>query len=826
MEDRIESIIGRMTLEEKVSMVAGIDFWHTKAIERLEIPSVKVTDGPHGARTVSDDDSNHTIPATCFPTGVGMGATWNPELIWRIGIALGKETRARGCSVLLGPCVNIHRSPLGGRNFESFSEDPCLSSLLTVAYVEGVQSQGVATSAKHFALNNSEFERMTISSEADERTMREIYFPSFEKAVKEAGSRTVMCSYNRINGTHASENEWLLTEVLKKDWGFDGAVISDWFATHSTVDAANAGLDLEMPGPPRFFGNDLVKAVRGGEVEEELIDDKVRRILRALSACGAFEEPLQVSGGVEEFPEHRNLAREAAGEAIVLLKNQGNILPLDATRLKSIAVIGPNAAEARIEGGGSSEVEPYYAVAPLEGLRKKSPDSLRINYEPGCSNNILTIPLDRSHLVTRKSSGEPGLTGEYYDNVHLSGKPVATRTDKKFNLRWFGTNLPVPQVQAGNFSVRWTGYFRAEESGAYTFGLVSSQRARILIENTPVCVTEGNLSGDGFDVRAETTGEYAMESGKDYPIAIELTPDEKMRFPLQSIRVGCNPPRPPDLMERAVRAAADSEVAVVFAGLSEEYESEGFDRKEFNLPARQVQLINRITDANPRTIVVLNNGSPVGIADWIDNVPALVEAWYPGQECGNAIAGILFGDINPSGKLPDTFPRRLEDNPAYENYPGANGKVRYEEGIFVGYRHYDKNEIEPLFPFGHGLSYTSFAYDNLEVSPRVVKPGGKIQVRIEVKNTGDRAGKEVVQLYIHDIESRLPRPPKELKTFEKVGLSPGETRTVTFTLDESALSYYDPEKRGWTAEPGEFEVQIGSSSRDIRARTVFILLPD
>ncbi len=825
MKKRIKELLEKMTLEEKVSMLSGIDFWRTKNVERLGIPSIKVTDGPHGDRISSDDNPNQTLPATCFPNGVGMAATWNTELIRRVGVTLGEETRARGCAILLGPCVNIHRSPLGGRNFESYSEDPYLSSQIAVAYIEGVQSRGVGVSVKHFALNNSEFQRMTISSEVSERAMREIYFPSFEKAVREAGAWTVMCSYNKVNGTYASENRRLLTEILKDEWGFEGFVVSDWFAVHSTVPAAGSGLDLEMPGPTRYFGDKLAEAVRSGEVDEKAIDDKVRRILGVMMKTGVFDEKPVVSAEVHDIPEHRRLTREVAEESMVLLKNENNILPLNKSTIRSMAVIGPNAAVARIEGGGSSAVEPYYAVSPLEGLQNKYQDKVKISYEPGCRNNVFTLPLDSEYVTCGENESTHGLLAEIFDNNDFSGSPVATRVDKTFKQLWISGTAPVPEIRSNDFSIRWRGIFTATEAGVYKFGLATNGWVRIHIDDKLVCSNWGDRTVVEFIPLEETVGEFAMEAGKIYPIAIEYCKNTYVPSPMRSVRIGCDLPLPPDLLERSANAAALSDVTVVFAGLTEEYESEGFDRKTMDLPVNQVELIKKVAGANPNTIVVLNNGSPVSMESWIDSVSAVVEAWFPGQECGNVIAGILSGEVNPSGKLPDTFPVRYEDNPAFGNYPGENGKLRYEEGIFVGYRHYDAEKIEPLFPFGYGLSYTSFEYSNLRVNPVKVKKGDRIIVSVDIKNTGETQGKEVVQLYVSDIESRVPRPPKELKGFRKVDLLPGEKKTVDFILEEEALSFYDPEIKQWVAEPGEFEIQVGSSSRDIRLKETFAFIP-
>jgi beta-glucosidase len=823
LNKRIENLIKQLTLEEKVGLVAGIDFWHTLSIPRLGIPSIKVTDGPHGCRTMSETNPNETLPATSFPTAIAMAATWNPDLIGRVGRALGKEARARGCAVLLGPCVNIHRSPLGGRNFESYSEDPYLSSRMAVAYIKGVQGQGVGTSVKHFALNNSEFERMTISSEASERAIHEVYFPSFEKAVKEAGTWTVMCSYNKINGTYASENGWLLEEILKKEWGFEGMVVSDWFAVHSTVPAANNGLDLEMPGPALYFGEKLAKAVRLGEVDEKTIDEKVRRILGLMLNTRALDKKPASTGNIPVYRGHHRLARQVAEESITLLKNENNVLPLSFQKTKSIAVIGPNAAVARVQGGGSAAVVPYHAVSPLEGLKKLCKDRFNIVYEPGCLNNITTLPLHSSFLLSARGSRKRGLNGEYFANNDLTGKPVVVRIDRQFNLRWMEGTKPCPEITGEDFSIKWTGIFRPGATGRHRFGMATNGWGRIYVNNRLVCSNWGEPVNNEFFISLEVTGNIHLRSGKSYPVRIEYCRSPYDRSPMRGIRIGCDVPLPADLIERAAATAADSDAAVIFAGLSEEYESEGHDRKDMDLPANQIRLIKKVAAANPRTIVVLNNGSPLAMGKWLAGVPAVLEAWYPGQESGHAIAAVLFGDANPSGKLPDTFPRRLADNPAYANYPGSHGKVEYAEDIFVGYRHYDAENIRPLFPFGHGLSYTDFEYSNLKIRPRQAKSGQDIIISVGIRNTGTRAGKEVVQVYVRDLISIVPRPPKELKAFRKVNLLPGETRKIRFKLGREALAFFHPILKKWVVEPGEFEVCLGSSSRDIRARDSFRL---
>lgn len=823
MEGRLEDLLGRMTLEEKVSMLAGTDAWHTRSIERLGIPALKMTDGPYGTRTESDEEPGYVIPATCYPTGSAMGATWNTELIERVGVALGEETKAMGCHILLGPCVNIHRSPLGGRNFESFSEDPYLSARLAVAFVRGVQSQDTGVSVKHFALNNSEFERFSMSSEASERAIREIYFPAFEMAVREAQPWTVMSSYNRINGVSASENTWLLTEVLKNEWGFEGFVVSDWGGVYNLVPATNSGLDMEMPGPARFFGEALVEVVRRGEVSQETIDGMVRRVLRVVVRSGAFDEPRTPSPEDADTPEHRALARETASEAIVLLKNDKELLPLKREQLTSIAVIGPNATEVGIEGSGSSRVRPNYTVTPLEGVTRLCGDSVQVRHEIGCRYNRMTPELNTQHLIPASGEGR-GLTGEYFNNNDLSGDPVLTRVDSRFGLRWRSGVFPGPGIDRDDFSIRWTGDFLAPESGDYRFGLLTDGLARIYIDGQLVVEKWSGEAETDLVLRGERTGTFRMEGGKFCAVKIEYCRDPQRAWPFRRIRLGCETPLPDSSIARAADAAARSDVALVFVGTSGEYESEGFDRESMDLPGTQAELIEAVARANRNTVVVLNTGAVVSMDGWIDRVPAVLETWFAGQECGNAIADIIFGEANPSGKLPETFPRRIEDNPAFINYPGENGRVLYGEGIFVGYRYYDTKKIEPLFPFGHGLSYTTFEYGKLTV-PAEVAVSDDLTVSIDITNAGEREGKEVVQLYIRDIESSLVRPPKELKGFVKVGLKPGETRTVHFTLGKRDLSFYDPDRQEWVAEPGGFEVLVGSSSRDIRATGSFALKP-
>ncbi len=822
MDQKIEALLQQMTLEEKAGLLSGADNWHTRAIERLGIPAIRMTDGPHGVRRPYDDDPN-SWPATCFPTATAMAATWNIDLVKRVGEALAVETKTKGCDILLGPAVNIHRAPLCGRNFEYFSEDPYLAGRLAVAWIQGLQSRGVGASLKHYAANNSEFERFTISSEIDERTLHEIYLPAFKMAVEEADPWTVMCSYNKVNGTWASEHPYLLTDLLKKAWGFKGFVVSDWGAMHHRIHATNAGLDLEMPGIGEVPVQIVVDAVQRGLIPQAALDEAVRRILRVVFLARDGQPEKTLEPGASDLPEHRQLALEMASEAVVLLKNEGSLLPLQDGKVRSIAVFGPNAAEARIEGGGSSRVNPYYAVSPLEAIRQRAGEGIEVLYSQGCKNDYTPPLLDGEHIFVQESGNEHGFQASYFANGDFSGEPVLTRVEPAARFSTHGmAEAVVKQMEGKPLTVRWAGTFAAPVSGVYVFGLSSAGQSRLLV-NGQVVVDHWNDPNLAELMAAwpfrSKTGTLAMEAGQSYEIVIEYLAGAGWRRLSASLEI----PLPADELDRVARLAAGADVAVVCVGTTWEHETEGRDRQDWNLPGDQANLIRVVAKANPRTVVVLTNGTTIDIASWSAKVPAVLEGWFNGQESGSAIAAVLFGDVNPSGKLPETYPVYYKDNPSYINYPGENGRVLYGEGLFIGYRYYDMKDVEPLYPFGYGLSYTSFAYENLRLSTDLMAVGGKIEAQIDVRNTGTRAGKEVVQLYVRDVASRLVRPPKELKGFEKVALAPGEAKTVRFTLTEKELSYYDPDVKAWVAEAGVFEILIGSSSRDIRASGKFTL---
>ena len=805
-EKRVEELLGQLTLREKVSLLAGKNAWQTVAVERLDIPSLSMTDGPHGVRANRTGAERTQGAATSFPTGVSMASSWDPALIEKVAVALAEETRAMDCDILLGPCVNIVRTPLAGRNFESYAEDPYLAGRIGVAWVKGLQSQGVGASLKHYACNNQEVERFRGDSIVDERALREIYLPQFETVVKETQPWTVMCAYNRINGVYASQHQRLLNDILRDEWGFEGAVVSDWGANHTIVESVDGGLDLEMPGPPKYYGRLLEEAVQNWQIDEAVVEAAARRILRMVVRSGQMADAPHILDGAVNTPEHQTLARELAEASITLLKNDG-VLPLK--DVKSVAIIGPNAAECRIGGGGSSYLEPPYRVSPLAGMQAVLGDDVAIAYARGC-DNFIELPAIPSDFLGA------GLTCEFFNNDDFSGEPVATRVDA--NLEDWRICLP-EGVNGAVFAVRYTGTLTMPSGGRYMLKLRTAGIARLYLDDVLLLAASPDpiYLGEWLPSRAEAPVE--LEAGQAYAIKVEY-----VKLPAVDVTalylLGAYTPDPDERLEQAGALAQQSDVALIFGGMPKNFEREGADRPDMRLPGAQDALIAAVAAANPKTVVVLNVGAPVEMP-WVDDVAGVVLAYYPGQEGGNAVANILTGAVNPSGKLSVTYPQRYVDNPTYINYPGTQ-EVHYGEGIFVGYRYYDMKQVAPLFSFGHGLSYTTFAYSDLTL-PETVRAGELVKVRVRVTNTGAVAGQEVVQLYVQDTESSLVRPPQELKRFAKVALEPGASQTLTFALDERALAFYDPYKRAWVVEPGEFVVLVGASSRDIRVQGQFVV---
>jgi beta-glucosidase len=803
----VTELIRQMTLKEKILLLAGKDDWNFMGVARLGVPDLAVMDGPHGVRIV-DDGRRWKGPVVAFPTGASMATCWNPVLLEKVAGAIAEEVAAVGGDILLGPCINIVRHPLNGRTFETFSEDPYLNGQLAIAYINGMQDKGVGTSLKHFACNNQEVERMRGSSEVDERTMREIYLPAFETTVKEAKPWTVMCAYNRVNGKYASESSYLLTDILRKEWGFEGIVVSDWGATHSTVASVEAGLDIEMPGPAKFTRG-LEEAVATQQIDEETIDESVGRILTMIVRSGRMGKKQNARKKLLNTPEHVALARELAEESIVLLKNEKNLLPLKADGIKSIAVLGPNANQLQTSGGGSAEIDrPFRLVTPIDALRERLDGKVELKFEEGALNYEEPPIMDIRRLTPAQGEGY-GLWGEYFDNMEFKGEPALRQVDRSMNL-WWGGSSPCPEIKPEAFSARWTGTVNVPHPTKYTFTIWGFGEVRVYLDDKKII---------DFPESKEVTLDLAP--GRNYGFRVEFVrPPSALQA---GFVLGFGVARGMSLsgqIENAVKLAASSDVAIIFAGMCRRFEQEGTDRPHLNLPGNQDEMIRAVVRANPKTIVVLNAGCPVAMP-WADDVPAILDLFYPGQDGGSAIVDILLGDVNPSGKLAVSFPKRLEDTPAFLDYPGGRF-VHYGEGIFVGYRWYDKRQLEPLFPFGFGLSYTTFEYGAV-AAPKSFRPGEEITVSVSIKNTGKVAGKEVVQLYVHDLESSVTRPVRELKGFAKVDLAPGENKTVSFQLGPRAFSFYDPHRGEWMAEPGDFEIQFGSSSRDIRAKAALTL---
>lgn len=805
-----DELLAGLGVEERVALGAGVDLWHTAAIPHAGIPSLRMTDGPNGAR-----GPQLGVPSTCFPVGSALAATFDLDLVADVGRALAAECREKGAGLLLAPTVNLHRHPLAGRNFEAFSEDPFLTARLAVAYIGGVQSRGVGACIKHLVGNESEFERHTMSSEIDERTLREAYLQPFEAAVREAGVWAVMASYNRLNGTPASDHRCLFTDVLRHEWGFDGAVVSDWGGTRSTIEALEAGLDIEMPGPARLRGVRLQAAVDRGEVDPAALDRAAVATTRLARRAADGEAELG------DGPDPAEVAARAAVQSLVLLTNDGT-LPL-AADLDRLAVIGPNADPGQVHGGGSSRVTPRDPVSPLRGVTERLGGAgTAVVHAPGGRIDRFARPL-RAPRITAPD-GRPGAVVELFDGPEPTGTPVSSRSAKGMALTFFGEVEGVADQR--RFSARVTAVHEPAVTGTHVVGLACAGRARLLLDGRVVAEarSDGGSAGPTFfgfgsdEIRAEVE----LRAGEPVEVVAEFVraDDDGGGAELAGMLVGISEPEPGDPVAEAAAVAAGADAAVVVVGLDGAWETEGIDRAGLELPGRQDELVAAVAAVNRRTIVVVNAGSPVAMP-WVDDVAAVVQAWYPGEAFGSALAAVLFGDEGPSGRLPTTFPRRIDDAPAHGNYPGAGGRVVYAEGLHLGHRHYERAGIEPLFPFGHGLTYTTFAYGPARLSATEVGPGETVHVEVPVTNTGSRAGVEVVQLYVTHPEARVDRPVVELRGFARLELAPGETGSARFGVGPDDLSRWDPAERRWAVDPGPVELAIGSSIRNVRLRTRF-----
>jgi beta-glucosidase len=798
VEARVDAILGQMTLEEKIDLLGGVDFFYLRGVPRLGVPRLTMADGPMGLR--------NNGPATAYGGGIALAATWNPELVERVGVEFGRDARSKGAHFLLAPGVNIYRASIAGRNFEYLGEDPHLAARLAVHFIEGVQSQGVSATIKHFVANNSDFDRNNTDSVVGERALREIYLPAFEAAVKEADVGAIMDAYNLTNGAYMSQNATLNVDVAKKEWGFRGVIMSDWISTYDAIGAANGGLDIEMPSGEHLNRQNLLPAIEDGIVSVATVDDKVRRILRVAARFGWLDRE-QLDLSIPRYnPEGRKAALDAAREGIVLLRNEASVLPLDRTAIDSILVVGPTAHPAVMGGGGSSQVDPFTSVSILEGLSEIAGSDVEVLYSKGLPT--LTEMVDSTQFSTEASGGEPGIRAEYYAAPDLSGRPFIERVDPGIAIR------PATGYPEVTQSERWRGYFNVEEKGTFDVFVTSSGDGggfyRLSID--------GKVVLDRWALNKATVDyvTVGLDAG-----AREVVFEHKGRpkWPYYRLEVGIS--RHGDRVDPSVtQMAAMADAIIVAAGFDSGTESEGSDRT-FRLPPGQDELIESLAATGKPVAVVLTAGGAVDMRNWLDDVSAVLAAWYPGQEGGTAVAEILFGDVNPSGRLPATFERDWRESPAYAHYypePGTN-RIIYEDGVFVGYRGYEEKGIEPLFPFGHGLSYTSFEYSNLEVSPETTSDG-RVTVSFDLRNTGQRAGADVAQVYVADNHSPVERPPKELKGFVKVHLQPGEQKRVAIDLDRRSFAYYDVDAGDWAVTPGAFQILIGQSSRAIELRGV------
>lgn len=801
-ERQIDAMMARLTLEQKIELLGGVSTWYTHPEPSIGLTSMRMSDGPAGLRS--------GIPAIAYPAPAALTASWDPDLAREMGASLGRDARIRGVDTLLGPGVNIYRAPMDGRNFEFMGEDPWLASRIVVGYIEGVQSQGVSATIKHFALNNQEYDRHNASSDADERTLREIYLPAFEYAVTEAHVGAIMDSYNLVNGVHSTQNSWLNNTVAKHDWGFDGIIMSDWDSVYDGVAAANGGLDLEMPFSHYMSPEVLLPAVKNGAVSTTTIDDKVRRLFRLMLRFHMIGRSPDDSASL--FSERSDaVALKVALEGTVLLKNDGHLLPLDARRVCTLAVVGPTASPAVVGGGGSAVVDTYKSVSILQGVSdfvRALPDT------PGCQHRVLyDSGWPARYDVFHNTHFDSGLKQQIFDARDWTGKSNDSGRPDLNEDRI---------VTPSNGSIRWTGSFTPQRGGTY-FVVVHDGRPA---DRHVVFADRQRLP----DVTISPNELYyiplprTLHAGETVHLQFDYLPHDKQVYP------GFGIINEEDVLsERARRIAAQADAVLISAGFDKTSEHEGMDRT-FDLPPLQDTMIRNIAALNPHTVLALTAGGDVDMNRWIDHVPALLFLFYPGEEGGTAVADILFGSHNPEGKLPDSFEKHWEDNPTFHSYYPQDKSnpnephVHYTEGVFLGYRYYvtpavDTSGVQARFPFGFGLSYTTFAFSGLQLNRNVIHPNDRITVSVTVRNTGHLAGAEVVQIYVGEDNAKVPRPRYELKGFAKVNLEPGESREVTIPLNLRSFAYWSDKEHGWHVDPGTFTIYAGDSSADLPLHT-------
>lgn len=788
VDNKADSLLSLMTTDEKLLMIGGVDWMYTRDSDRLGIPRMKMTDGPQGLGTHGK--------STAYPATVMLAATWNEDLAKEYGQALGNDCRARGVDILLGPAVNIYRAPMCGRNFEYMGEDPYLAGKTAAGYIKGVQSKNVMATIKHFIGNNSDYDRDNISNDMDERTMHEIYLPAFKAAVQEGETGALMTSYNLVNGIYTTENPYLLKDILRDRWSFKGLVMSDWGSTHHCIPAASSGLDLEMAGGEKMNPKDMSYYLTTGHVTMEMVDEKVRNILRTMIAFG-FDKPRQADNSIAlDNPVSAATALKVAREGAVLLKNEKNILPINPKKTKRISVVGKNAL-GYIYGGGSGKVTPFHYVDFYNGIAS---EAKRHGIEVEYVDQLDFMP---AIIFTDRNATQQGFKSEYYPNMHLKGTPLHQAAEKHISHSWSG-GTGIKGMPDGNYSVRWRAFIKPDKTADYTFTLAADDGCRMILDGETVIDDwhEGGFRG--------TDATRRLEAGKTYPIIVEYFQKGggagvKLEWKMEGDETG-----------KMVKHLDKSDLIIACIGHSADSEAEGSDRT-FELPGSDANLMATLTGCRKPVIAVVNAGGNVEMQSWEPQIKGLLWAWYAGQEGGTAIADILFGNVNPSGKLPMTFEKRWADNPAYNSYHDHDGDkhVAYSEGVFIGYRGYDKNNTEVQYPFGHGLSYTTFKLSDMKTSTQ--QPDGSVTVKFKLCNTGRRAGAQVVQAYIGREESSIERPEKELKQYQKIYLEPGESTTVTLTIPRSAFTYYNTAISDFDIEPGMHNISLGFSSRDIKA---------
>ena len=806
---RVDALVEQLTLEEAVALLAGDDIWHTVPIERLGIPRMRVSDGPAGVRGTRFGGA----PSLNVPCGSSLAATWDTEIVQAIGELLGRESHHKGARIHLAPTVNLHRTPVGGRNFESLGEDPFLTAEIAIAYIRGVQSQGVASCIKHFVCNDTEFERMSIDSQVDERTMRELYLVPFERAVRDAGVLSVMTAYNKVNGLHAADHGWLINDVLRGEWGFDGVVMSDWYGLHSTVEGVVAGLDLEMPGPTRHRGDQLVAAAREGRIDEASIRRAAANLLGVMERVGALDaEPGPET--TNDAPADRALIRSASARGMVLLKNAGGppVLPLSVTQGLRVAVVGPNAENCRALGGGSAHVTPTSVSHPLAALRSRlEPAGVVVGHEPGCD------------IAKRLPEPDPAMVANLTLDVFATPEelddPAATplRTSHPRGLRILWTRDP--GRRAGNglaFGARLSFDFTPHVTAAWDFGIETVGPASLAVDGDIVISNSDAPNGGSFfgTGRIEVRGSRELLAGVAHRITVEVRRHVDTSS-LGGINVGIRAPMSADLVGDAVALAARSDVSIVVVGTNEDWESEGWDRADIGLPGEQDRLITEVARVSPSTIVVVNAGSPVAMP-WLNEVDAVLFTWFGGQEMGDALVDVLTGEVEPQGRLPVTFPRHIGDTPAAELHPGRGGIAPYREGRLIGYRHFDTVGREPLFPFGFGLGYADVVINDARLVDDHI-------VGVTLRNDDNRDGVQVVQVYAHVLNRRgLDRdePDQKLVGFLRVEVPAKSSVDAIVRLDADAYRFWDTVRAGWGTRNNEMELRVGVSSRHATFRIV------